>query len=152
MNYKLLYEGASPPDAMPTQVVRDITEAECAEMYAAGRQANGNYSIIIEDRGARKYWSPPAEIAPVPRLLSKTAFQDLAVANLGGGTDGMIRFQEIMDECAAGEGVVKFCFSRYEAAVTFEKAAVAQFTSIMVGAGIMEAAERTAVLGDWPEN
>jgi len=86
----------------------------------------------------------------IPSLLSKTAFQDLAVANLGSGTTGMTRFQAIIDACPAGSGAVKFCFSRYEAAVTFEKADVANFTAIMVGASIMTQAEADAILNNWP--
>jgi hypothetical protein len=88
-----------------------------------------------------------------PLLLSKTAFQDYAVSQLGGGMTGMARFQAIMDGCAAGTGAVKFCFSRYEAAQTFLKTAVDQFTQIMVAANppVMTADERAAIIGNWPE-
>lgn len=89
---------------------------------------------------------PPAS----PRTLSKTAFQDLAIANLGGGSTGMARFQQIMDASASGTGAVKFCFSRYDAALTFEKSAVDGFTSIMVGASIMTSDEKAAILNNWP--
>lgn len=93
-----------------------------------------------------------ADPPTAPLILSKTAFQGHAVSKLGTGTTGMARFQEIMDDCAgSASGAVKFCFSRYEAAQTFEKTAVSNFTAIMVGAGIMQAQERTDVLNGWPE-
>lgn len=85
-----------------------------------------------------------------PKVLSKTAFQDLAISNLGGGTTGMARFQAIMDACESGDGAVKFCYSRYEDAKTFEKTAVSSFTQIMVGASIMTTQERDQILAAWP--
>ena len=89
---------------------------------------------------------------PIPRVLSKTAFQDHAVSQLGAGTIGMARFQAIMDACQAGAGAVKFCFSRYEGANTFEKAKVADFTALMVANALMTANERTAIINNWPVN
>ena len=86
----------------------------------------------------------------VPQILSKTAFQDYAVSQLGAGTTGMARFQAIMDAAEVASGAVKFCFSRYEAANTFAKDQVDAFTQIMVAATIMSATERSNVLTNWP--
>ena len=90
---------------------------------------------------------PPA----VPKLLSKTQFQDYAVSQLGGGVTGMGRFTEIMDATRdSASGAVRFAFVRYEAADVFEKANTAALTAIMVSAGAMDAGERTDILDNWP--
>lgn len=87
-----------------------------------------------------------------PRILSKTAFQDHAVSQLGGGVTGMARFTEIMDATAAhSNGAVRFAFARYEAALTFEKSNVSSLTSLLVSSGVMTANERTEILDNWPE-
>lgn len=105
--------------------------------------------VRIDGHTEKRYYAPVAP-TPQPMLLSKTAFQDLSVAHLGAGMTGMARFQAIMDACAGGSGAIKFCFSRYEAAQTFEKTQVANFTAIMVAAAIMTQAEADAILNNWP--
>jgi len=91
------------------------------------------------------------EIADTPKILSKTAFQDYAVSQLGGGQTGMARFTEIMDATRdSTSGAVRFAFARYEAAITFEKTNTATLTSIMVAAGAMTSGERAAILDNWP--
>lgn len=95
---------------------------------------------------------PPASVGP-PKILSKTAFQDLAISALNGGTVGMARFTVIMDATRDSiDPVVRFCFSRYEAAITFEKTNVASLTAIMANDttnGHLTADERTAILTAW---
>lgn len=90
-----------------------------------------------------------------PRILSKTAFQDYAVSQLGGSITGMARFTEIMDATRdSSSGAVRFAFARYEAAQTFEKTNTAILTTIMAGdsqAGHLTSAERAAILDNWPE-
>jgi hypothetical protein len=86
-----------------------------------------------------------------PRILSKTAFQDYAVSQLGGSVTGMARFTAIMDATRdSASGTIRFAFARYEAAVIFEKNNTGALTSLMVSAGVMTADERTAILGNWP--
>lgn len=97
-------------------------------------------------------WFPPEALPPRPLILSKTAFQDYAVSQLGGGLTGMSRFTEIMDAAAASPvGAVRFVFARYEAADRFEKTNTATLTQIMAGNGTMTAEERTAIIDNWPE-
>jgi hypothetical protein len=99
-------------------------------------------------------YKAPREIAPTPRVLSKTAFQDYAVGQLGGIPTGMARFTEIMDATRdSPSGAVRFAFARYEAAVTFEKENTAALTAIMAAdsnAGHITADERTAIIENWP--
>jgi hypothetical protein len=95
------------------------------------------------------------EVTTVPRVLSKTAFQDYAITQLGGGITGMGRFTEIMDATRdSAAGAVRFAFARYEAAVTFEKENSALLTQIMAAdttPGHLTAAERLAIIDNWPE-
>lgn len=85
-----------------------------------------------------------------PLVLSKTAFQDLAWAQLGGGTTGMARFNVIMNGCKTGSDVLQAVYDRYQAALTFEKAKVLLFTQIMVPS-VMTQAEANAILNNWPQ-
>jgi hypothetical protein len=89
-----------------------------------------------------------------PRVLSKTAFQDYAVSQLGGGSTGMARFTEIMDATRdSASGSVRFAFARYEAAATFEKTNTETLTAIMAAdsqPGHITSAERTAIIDNWP--
>ena len=91
---------------------------------------------------------------PQPVLLSKTAFQDYAVSQLGGGTIGMGRFTDIMDATAAStSSIVRFAFARYTAAVTFEKINTAALTTIMAAdttTNHLTTDEQTAILSNWP--
>lgn len=90
----------------------------------------------------------------VPRVLSKTAFQDYAVSQLGGGLTGMARFTEIMDATRdSSSGAVRFAFARYEAAQTFEKENTATLTAIMAAdsqTGHITTDERAAIIENWP--
>jgi hypothetical protein len=99
-------------------------------------------------------YSNPPEAAAIPRILSKTAFQDYVVSQLGGDTVGMARFTEIMDATRdSSSGAVRFAFARYEAALTFEKTNTATLTEIMAGddqTGHLTSDERTAILDNWP--
>ena len=91
------------------------------------------------------------EIADTPKVLSKTAFQDYVVSQLGGGATGMGRFTEIMDATRDNaSGAVRFAFARYEAALTFEKTNTATLTALMASAGTLTSGERTAILDNWP--
>jgi uncharacterized membrane protein YebE (DUF533 family) len=89
-----------------------------------------------------------------PRVLSKTAFQDYAVSQLGGGATGMARFTTIMDATRDSvNGAVRFAFARYEAAQTFEKDNTAVLTAIMAAdsqVGHITAEERTTIITNWP--
>lgn len=102
--------------------------------------------VSVEDLGADAAQQSSA------RVLSKTAFQDYAVSQLGGGVTGMGRFTDIMDATADSPvSAVRFAYTRYEAAQTFEKSNVAALTQIMAANGTMTAEERTAILENWPE-
>ena len=123
----------------------------------AGDPQAGDLVRITTASGAVIYerYTPPADApSPRPRVLSKTAFQDYAVSQLGGGATGMARFTEIMDATRdSSSGAVRFAFARYEAAVTFEKENTAALTSIMAAdsqAGHIAGTERTAILYNWP--
>lgn len=97
MSYGLIYEGASPPDAMPTtDPIREITDEECQQMFTAGRLIDGNYSIIIEDGAVRKYWSPRPDPAPTePVALNKAQFLDLLSENNGILSDALDNWPEV---------------------------------------------------------
>lgn len=96
---------------------------------------------------------PPA--SPVYRVLSKTAFQDYAVTQLGGGLTGMSRFTQIMDATKnSTNDAVRFAFARYEAAMTFEKSNASVLMAVMSSdttTGHLTSAEETAILDNWPE-
>lgn len=87
------------------------------------------------------------DAATAPLILSKTAFNKYAAQQLGG----FDIFQNIMDQCAASSGAVKFCFTQYNSALTFEKSEVDTFTGIMNSAGIMTSGQRAEILNNWPE-
>lgn len=99
-------------------------------------------------------YAAPAAYVPKPRTLSKTAFQDYAVSQLGGGLTGMGRFTAVMDATRdSASGAVRFAFARYEAAQTFEKANTETLTAVMVAdstTGHLTESERTAILDNWP--
>lgn len=101
-----------------------------------------------------RYTPPPVPLGPRPGLLSKTAFQDHAVTQLGGGAIGMARFTEIMDATReSADGAVRFAYARYEAAQIFEKNNTASLTQIMAGdsqAGHLTGDERADILENWP--
>lgn len=109
--------------------------------------------IRVNGTTERRYYAPVAHV-PIPRILTKTQFQDYAVSKLGGGSTGMARFTEIMDATRdSAAGAVRFAYARYEAAQTFEKANTATLTAIMAAdsqSGHITSAERTAILDDWP--
>lgn len=106
---------------------------------------------VVYERFTPQPQSPSAR----PVILSKTAFQDYAVAQLGGGTTGMARFTAIMDATRDSQsGAVRFAFARYEAAQTFEKTNTATLTGVMAAdstGGHITTEERTAILDNWPE-
>lgn len=101
-----------------------------------------------------RYFTVNPEPEPQPLILSKTAFQDYAVSQLGGILNGMARFTAIMDATRdSSSGAVRFAFARYEAAQIFEKNNTAALTLIMAAdsqAGHITSAERTAILDNWP--
>lgn len=101
--------------------------------------------VIEEDRP-----DPPKS----PRILSKTAFQDYAITQLGNGLTGMARFTTIMDATRdSTNAAVRFAFARYEAAQTFEKENTATLTAVMAAdstTGHLTDAERAAILDNWP--
>lgn len=90
-----------------------------------------------------------------PRILSKTAFQDYAITQLGGGLAGMARFTEIMDATRdSTSAAVRFAFARYEAAQTFEKGNTDLLTSVMAAdttPGHLTPTEQLAIISNWPE-
>ena len=90
----------------------------------------------------------------VPRILSKTAFQDHAIAQLGGGATGMARFTQIMDATRdSADGAVRFAFARYEAALTFEKENTETLAAVMAAdsqPGHITDAERSLIIDNWP--
>lgn len=89
---------------------------------------------------------------PEPLVLSKTAFQDYAVSQLGGSVTGMGRFIEIMDATRDSvSAAARFAYARYEAANTVEKSNVELLTGVMEQAGAMLPDERTAIINNWPE-
>lgn len=98
--------------------------------------------------------SPSAPTAK-PFIFSKTAFQDHAVAQLGGGLIGMGRFTAVMDATRdSASGAVRFAYARYQAAQTFEKTNTASLTAVMAAdtqTGHLTTDERTAILDNWPE-
>lgn len=123
-----------------------------------GAPQAGDLVRITTDTGAQIYerYSPPQPQAVAPRVLSKTAFQDYAVSQLGGGLTGMARFTAIMDATRdSASGAVRFAFARYEAAATLEKSNTATLTSVMAAdttTGHLTDDERTAIIGNWPTN
>lgn len=116
------------------------------EFLADGVTPNPNFGLTTTVETA----DPPA----APRVLSKTAFQDYAVSQLGGIPTGMGRFTEIMDATRDSTSpAVRFAFARYEAAITFEKANTAALTAIMAAdsqSGHITDDERTAIVDNWP--
>lgn len=99
-------------------------------------------------------YKAPRDPQPVPLVLSKTAFQDYAVSQLGNGLTGMARFTTIMDATRdSTNAAVRFAFARYEAAQTFEKENTSTLTAVMAAdstTGHLTDAERDAIIGNWP--
>lgn len=105
------------------------------------------------DNGDGTY-TPPPEPPKDFKVLSKTAFQDYAVTQLGGGLTGMARFTAIMDATRdSASGAVRFAFARYEVASTFERENTSQLTAVMAADntdGHLTEQERSAILDNWP--
>lgn len=122
----------------------------------SGTPQSGDYVRIATTNGAviEQEYTVPTAPAPQPRVLSKTAFQDYAISQLGGGLAGMGRFTEIMDATRdSASGAVRFAFARYEAAQTFEKDNTETLTAVMAAdstAGHLTDAERAAIITNWP--
>lgn len=118
---------------------------------------DGDWARFTDQTGvSENRWYAPVTPTPVPRILTKTAFQDYAVSQLGGGMTGMGRFTEIMDATRDSTSpAVRFAFARYEAAATFEKQNTAALTAVMaadtVTNGHLTDQERTDILTGWPE-
>ena len=90
--YDLIYEGNEPPSNMSGAAIRQVDDPELETMFTAGRLADDNYNIIIQDGTTRRFWypTPPApETPPVPApvALTKQQFVDLLAANNGSLTD-----------------------------------------------------------------
>jgi len=109
------------------------------------------------DNGDGTYTNPPPRPTPdfIFKILSKTAFQDYAISQLGGGVTGMSRFTEIMDATRlSSSSAVRFAFARYEAAITFEKENTSTLTAVMASdvgtTGHLTDAERNAIVSNWP--
>lgn len=121
-----------------------------------GAPQTGDYVRITTASGAviEQEYTEPTVPQPQPRVLSKTAFQDYAISQLGGGLTGMGRFTEIMDATRdSASGAVRFAFARYEAAQTFEKDNTETLTAVMAAdstAGHLTDAERAAIITNWP--
>lgn len=117
---------------------------------------SGDYVRITTTSGAviEQEYTEPTAPQPRPRVLSKTAFQDYAISQLGGGLTGMGRFTKIMDATRdSASGAVRFAFARYEAAQTFEKDNTETLTAVMAAdstAGHLTDAERAAIITNWP--
>lgn len=122
----------------------------------SGDPQTGDYVRITTASGAVivQEYTEPTVSSSRPRVLSKTAFQDYAITQLGNGLTGMARFTEVMDATRdSTNAAVRFAFARYEAAQTFEKENTATLTSVMAAdstAGHITDAERTAILDNWP--
>lgn len=128
----------------------------------AGTPTDGDPVRITTGSGAVVYqtYTAPGSIS-APLTLSKTAFQDHAVAclmsvNSSTQAQAMARFTAIMEATkTSSDGAVKFAFSRYEAAQTFEKTNTAALTALMAAdstTGHLTTDERTAILDGWPES
>ena len=57
----VLYQGAEPPNSLTNLKVAEGVERDVADLlgeFGAGVSANPNYSIIVQDGPARRYWYP----------------------------------------------------------------------------------------------
>ena len=67
MKYELLYEGSDPPGSFDgLTVIGVLTQSQAEANFAAGRLQNSNWSLIVRDGGATKYFSPPGNNVPKP--------------------------------------------------------------------------------------
>jgi len=96
---------------------------------------------------------PPEQIAytieTTELLLSKTSFNKYAATCLGSTA----RFQQILDDAEAASGDVKFCWTQYQAALTFEKSEVQNFLKILNSTNpkIVADQECSAIMDNWPQ-
>lgn len=137
-----------------------VTPPELNERFHPEWLARQNFVVVPDgtehgatDNNDGTFTNPPAPPPPAPVyiLLSKTAFQDLAWAQLGSGASGMARFSVILKACANGNDVLQAIFDRYQAATLFARDQVKALTDIMVGAGVMQGFEQLAILTNWPK-
>lgn len=96
-------------------------------------------------------YTPPETPPEVVRTLSKTAFMDHCIAQLGS----IAAFQTLMEACrdstdATYGATLRYAYSRYEAADVLSKAVVATLSQVMVDAGLLSASNRSKVLDNWP--
>ncbi len=156
----ILTQIADIPQPWPAGYWTNDADAFLAQMFPGVtgwiHVADDNVSGAVL-QGGGLYLNPASPVMPpveVPRLMSKTQFQDYAISQLGGGMTGMARFTAIMDATRdSADGAVRFAFARYEAADIFEKTNTATLTAIMandIKAGHITFAERADIIDNWP--
>ena len=96
---------------VPSEYFADLADLQrklAADDFVAVDDAVKAGDFVVGENGYSPRPVPAAIVRPA--VLSKTAFQDLAVKALGAAATGMTRFQKIMDDCAAGarSGAVLF--------------------------------------------
>lgn len=106
----ILYKGNSPPNAFASlvdPVETNVSPSILLAYFVAGHAANANYSIIVRDDGAVKYWYPPANVEPVKVWdaydfkLRLTYLERIAIRT-AAKTDALVEdFLDMLDTAAA---------------------------------------------------
>lgn len=126
---------SNPPNEGPVQVI-------------PGDPQPGDW---VRQGGDYFRYYPITPATPQPKPLSKTAFMDHAITQLGS----IAAFQTLMEACRDSTdqdygATLRYAYSRYDAADVLNKTVVATLSQVMVDAGLLSASDRTAVLDNWP--
>lgn len=150
---------ASGWESLPV-IEPNVSVATLASYFAAGRQQDDNYNILVKDSATIGYWYPkPIPVPPplIPRTLSKTAFMDICEIALGGNGVGRARFGAIIRACStSADDEVRFVYERFQGAQTFDKQVVLNLMTLLISKGTalinppVTASERAAINTNWP--
>ena len=87
-----------------------------------------------------------------PLLISATSFQDIFEDALGGGATGRTAFGNLVRTMqTSADDEVRAVYERYAKTITFDKPKVTSFLALMVSKSLITGAQRTSILGNWPE-
>ncbi len=124
----------------------------------SGNPVDGDLVRVTYDNGciAEHRYTTPSTNTSKPSVLSSTGFDDYCASQLGGGSAGYARLQEILEAAKGFVGnsqtarQVRYSVGRFERARDINKTVVATFLGILLTAGLITAQENDNIINNWP--
>jgi hypothetical protein len=139
------------------------TEAEVKAIYDAGKITSPDYTVIIQDAGARFAYSAPRVYVASSVILRKTAFKKHCYEHLGlistptpttpeevqaGGIKTYGKIIKTIER--SNDDSVYGAYDAYNDATDITKEDAATFMGILKTGGVVSAEEYDAVINKWP--